>query len=128
MVASTSSLFMQEMQRSFMGLPWTASVSEGTSTHTGKQRPTGERSGDREVTGSVEEGQQERGIGEQGGREKKQRRKDHKTSFLKACTCVYNFTCAPQVYMLAMGKEWDQGGMDDPEVTEHLPRSSVSVV
>lgn len=27
-----------------------------------------------------------------------------------------------------MGEEWDQGGMDDPEVTEHLPGSSVSVV
>lgn len=41
--ALTSSLFIQEMQVSFIGFPTTASVSEGTSTHTGLLTCTGDR-------------------------------------------------------------------------------------
>uniref|UniRef100_A0A7M4E3G2 GRAM domain containing 1B n=1 Tax=Crocodylus porosus TaxID=8502 RepID=A0A7M4E3G2_CROPO len=42
-IKSSVILLDQEIQSSFMCVPWTASVSDGTSTHTGEQKPTGSR-------------------------------------------------------------------------------------
>lgn len=113
---------MQEMQRSFMGLPCTASVSEGTSTHTGRQTLTAE-------AGDGEEGECWRGAPGEGHWRTRRKgeeteKMDHEVSLKIPCTCMYTCTCAPRVCMLTTGKGGGREGMDDPEVTEHLPRSS----
>lgn len=99
---------MQEMQRSFMGLPWTASVSEGTSTHTGKQTLTAEWMHD--------QGRGYRGEGwENKERRRKERKKNCKTNLKTAYRCVYAFTCTSQVSMTGTGTEGDAGDADDPD-------------